>query len=269
MSFYYFLSTATSGNSDPAKAAFTTSDNRPHNLTGSLALTTPADWKQGSTVGAIFRNVGAYATFRFASGVPYTQCPNDKESQSLFVNSTASVCGKGKPLGEINGARLPLYKAFDLRVTKAFRLGHSLDLTAYAVATNLFNFQTRTSLYRATGGVSNPTEFNSFFNTDSQSVYSEAGFNETAQGKTIVDNAGTIDLSDPTTCQNWVLTSNVGGMPDCFALYRAEERFGNGDHRYTEAEYKKAFTSSYNIGRGLNNFIIVPRRVRLGLELTF
>jgi hypothetical protein len=90
-----------------------------------------------------------------------------------------------------------------------------------------------------------------------------------SQGKALVDANGTIDLSDPTTCQNWILTSSDGGMPSCFAMYRAEERFGNGDHLYTEAEYKKAFTSSYNIGRGLNNFIILPRRVRLGLELTF
>jgi hypothetical protein len=269
VSFYYFLSTGVSGNSDPAKSAFTTSDNRPQNLTGQLALTTPSDWKQGSVVGAIFRSVGAYATFRFASGLPYTQCPNDKESQSLFINSTAAVCGKGKPLGDINGARLPMYKSFDLRLTKGFRIGHNLDLTAYAVATNLFNFQTRTNLFRGTGNVTNPTEFNSFFNTDSQSVYNEVATNVVSQGKALVDANGTIDLSDPTTCQNWILTSSDGGMPSCFAMYRAEERFGNGDHLYTEAEYKKAFTSSYNIGRGLNNFIILPRRVRLGLELTF
>ncbi|HKV76387.1 MAG TPA: TonB-dependent receptor [Gemmatimonadales bacterium] len=269
VSFYYFLSNGISSNSDPAKSAFTTSDNRPQNLTGALALTTPSDWKQGSTIGAIFRSVSATATFRFASGLPYTTCPNDKESQSLFIGTTAAVCGKGKPLGDINGSRLPMYKAFDLRVAKGFRLGHGLDLSAYAVATNLFNFQTQTSVYRATGGTSNPTEFNSFFNTDSTSLYTEVSTNVTSQGKALVDGSGTIDLRDPTTCQNWVLTSGAGGMPSCFALYRAEERFGNGDHLYTEAEYKKAFTTSYNITRGLNNFIILPRRVRLGLELTF
>jgi hypothetical protein len=269
VSFFYFLSNGIASNSDPAKAPFTTSDNRPHNITGALALNIPTDWKQGTLAGSIFRGVGATATFRFASGLPYTTCQDDKESQSLFYNTTAAVCGKGRPLGDINGSRMPMYKQFDLRVTKGFKLGKSLDLTAYAVATNLFNFKTTTNLFRSTGGPTNPVEFNSFFHSDSQTVYSEVRFNETSQNKSLIDGNGTINLSDPTTCANWSLTSNAGGMPNCFALYRAEQRFGNGDHLYTEAEYKRAFTTSYNIGRGLNNFIVLPRRVRLGLELTF
>lgn len=269
VSFFYFLSNGIASNSDPAKSPFTTSDNRPHNLTGALALNIPTDWKQGTLAGSIFRGVGATATFRFASGLPYTTCPDDKESQSLFYNTTAAVCGKGRPQGDLNGSRMPMYKQFDLRVTKGFRLGKSLDLTAYALATNLFNFRTVTNLYRATGNTVNPKEFNSFFHDDSNNVYTEVANNSVVQFKSLVDENGTIDLRDPTTCQDWVQTDNHGAMPDCISMYRAEERFGNGDHLYTEAEYKRAFTTSYNVGRGLNNFIILPRRVRLGLELTF
>ena len=266
-SFFFFLTNTLSSDGLPPQAVITTNDSRPHQLSGSMAVTVPSDWKRGSTAGAIFRNVGAFFTFRFASGLPWTSCPNDVSNKDI---TTQGACAKGLGTTSVNANRLPMFKNVDLRLTKGFNLGHSLDLTAYADFRNLFNWQTVTSVFASTGDIQNPIQFSQNFKNDSTEFYNEVAFNQSTQGGNIYDpTTGSVNLTGANTCNDWSTTSNTGGLPSCFGIYRAEERFGNGDHVLTASEYKQIFTTYYNIGAGPGNFEVLPRTIILGVELTF
>jgi hypothetical protein len=52
-------------------------------------------------------------------------------------------------------------------------------------------------------------------------------------------------------------------------LIRAEERYGDGDHVFTLAEQRRASDAFYAVDRGPHNFTGDPRRLRLGVEVTF
>jgi hypothetical protein len=58
-------------------------------------------------------------------------------------------------------------------------------------------------------------------------------------------------------------------VPNCVYLIRAEERFGDGDHRFDLAEQRRASLAFYQSDRGIQNFSGEPRRLRLGMELSF
>jgi hypothetical protein len=267
-SFFFFLTNTLSSDGLPPQAVITTNDSRPHQLSGSMAVTVPADWKRGSTVGAIFRNVGAFFTFRFASGLPWTTCPNDVSNKDIV---TQGACAKGLGSTSVNANRLPMFKNVDLRLTKGFNLGHTLDLTAYADFRNLFNWQTITSVFAATGDIQNPLQFSENFKNDSTEFYNEVAYNNGKLGGSILMADGSVNLvaNGPSTCNDWSQTNGQGGLPNCFGIYRAEERFGDGNHELTPAEYKQIFTTYYNIGAGPGNFEVAPRTIILGVQLTF
>jgi len=269
-SYFNFFSRLASG--VPPQAVITTNDSRPHQLSGSLALTVPSDWKRGSATGAILRNVGAYFTFRFASGLPWTSCPNDASNKDVFTTdiNTHGACAKGLGSTSVNGNRLPMWKNVNLRLTKGFNLGRSLDLTAYADFRNLFNWRVVNSVFSANGDIQNPIKFSQDLKNDSTEFYNEVAYNQSSQGGNIYDPAtGSVNLTNANTCLDWSTTSNTGGLPNCFGIYRAEERWGNGDHILTVAEYSHIFATYYNVTNGPGNFTDAPRRIVLGLELTF
>jgi hypothetical protein len=56
---------------------------------------------------------------------------------------------------------------------------------------------------------------------------------------------------------------------DCVLLQRAERRFGNGDGRYTAAEYNAAFGAWYDLAHAPYHFYGPGRRIRLGVEIAF
>jgi len=91
-----------SGQEPPPSAYLPTTYPRPHNLAGSFSVTFPNGWNAGSTMGAIFQNVGIFATFRVASGTAYTVCPAESGNEA---NLSPGVCSKGNFDGDQNGAR--------------------------------------------------------------------------------------------------------------------------------------------------------------------
>jgi len=252
------------GNAPAPQAVLTTDDSRPHTIAGSAALTFPSDWQSGSAVGTVFRNVGLFATFRYASGTPYTACPldpgNPKLNQSI-VNG--ELCDRGDPGGrDVNGARLPASKLFDLRVTKGIALG-GLSLTAYADIRNLFNFRNVLQVYSATGSTKNPAEFSQILAAEQRLLQTEAVANSAYD-------AATGDVSLPADCSGWTTAGTALGVVNCFSLVRAEERFGNGDGVFSNAEQSRAIRARYDLfWGGQSLFLGLPRRVRLGLELNF
>jgi hypothetical protein len=227
---------------------------RQHDLASAVALTFPAEWKKGSVVGSVLGNVGLFATARFASGTPYTPCQDAAES------------GECRTDGAPNSARLPAAKQFDLRVTKGFELGR-LALTAYLEARNLLDFTNVLRVFSVTGATVNSADREVQWAADSSSFAEDAG----ASGRYTDD--GAIDLSFggqlASGCDAWVTAGNRAAAPDCVYLIRAEERYGDGDHVFTLAEQRRASDAFYAVDRGAHNFTGDPRRLRLGVEVTF
>ncbi|HXG44905.1 MAG TPA: TonB-dependent receptor [Gemmatimonadales bacterium] len=259
------LNALAGGNAPPPQAALPTNQNRPHNLSGQLALSFPNNWKQGTTFGSILENFGIFATFRFASGTPYTRCPpEDSGNESVF---SGQVCSRGRLASDFNGARLPTLKQFDVRFTKGFKL-RGLDLTAYADVRNIFNFENILSVFTTTGDIRNNTERDINRKADLDAFAAEAQRNGVLLGDNSIDL--TFGGAGTGGCGGWARQDGAPSAPNCVYMIRAEERFGNGDHIFTVQEQTRASDAAYfALNRGQNAFTGPPRRIRLGLEINF
>ncbi len=267
----------TGGNQPPPQAILPTDNSRPHNLAGSFALTFPDDWKQGTGIGGILENVGVFGTFRLASGTAFTRCPAESGNEAVF---SGQVCSREFE-GDQNGARLPTFKQFDVRVTKGFQL-RGVDVTAYVDARNIFNFENITGVFTTTNDVVSVDNNNRVWRADSGQWANEANRNGWLDAA-----SGTIDMTFGTgvgnqtgMCGTWVTQGGVPNAPNCVYMIRAEQRYGNGDGVFTLAELRAASDAAYNEfntggfragggGGGLFNFTGPPRNIRVGVELNF
>ncbi|MEO7136389.1 MAG: TonB-dependent receptor [Gemmatimonadales bacterium] len=259
------LNAVSGGNQPPPQAVLPTDFNRPHTLAAAASLAFPNNWNQGSTVGSIFENVGLYATFRYTSGTPYTACSLGATDQDVVSGDN---CDREFPEG-LNQSRLPAFKNLNLRLTKGFGLG-GLDVTAYLDARNVLNFRNIIQVFTQTNDVRNQDEADNEFAANADEVQGEAA----ASGVTVSAD-GTVDLTfggiadRRQGCSTWVTEDGAAAAPNCVALIRAEQRFGNGDGLYDASEQRRASDALYNTIRGIHNFTGDPRRMRLGLEVTF
>ena len=240
--------------SPPPQAILPTGESRPHDLTATFALTAPPSWRKGTVLGAVLGGVGLYGTARFATGTPYTPCREPTEN------------GGCRLAGAANSARLPVSRQFDIRLTKSFGLGRA-GMTAYLDVHNLFNFTNVLRVFPATGTTVNPADRRARWAADSTS------FAEDARASELYGADGAIELGFnglvASGCGAWVTASSRAAAPDCVYLIRAEERFGDGDHVFTLAEQRRASDAFYAVDRGAYNFTGDPRRLRLGIEVTF
>jgi hypothetical protein len=257
------LNQVSGGNQPPPQAILPTDFSRPHNLALAAALNFPNDWEQGSIVGSVLENVGLFATFRYTSGTPYTRCSSDADETVVSGDN----CDAFFP-DPLNSSRLPAFKQLDLRLTKGFAVG-GLDLTGYVEARNVLNFKNVIQVFAKTNDVANAAEEQKNFAADSADYANEAD----ASG--VLGGDGSIDLSfggatDPRTgCGGWVNQAGDPAAPNCVALIRTEERYGNGDHLFDLAEQRRASDALYYTVRGIHNFTSAPRRMRLGVEVNF
>jgi outer membrane receptor for ferrienterochelin and colicin len=257
------LNQVSGGNQPPPQAILPTDFSRPHNLALAAALNFPNDWQQGSIVGSILENAGLFATFRYTSGTPYTPCSAEGDATVVSGDN----CDSFFP-DPLNSSRLPAFKNLDLRLTKGFGIG-GLDLTGYIEARNVLNFKNVIQVFANTNDVANSAEEQKNFAADSADYANEAD----ASGVLAAD--GSIDLSfggavDPRTgCGGWVNQGGDPAAPNCVALIRTEERYGNGDHVFDLAEQHRASDALYYTVRGIHNFTSNPRRMRLGVEVNF
>ena len=258
------LNQVSGGNQPPPQAILPTDFSRPHNLALAAALNFPNDWQQGSIVGSVLQNVGLFATFRYTSGTPYTRCQAGIGDEDVVSGDT---CNNRFP-DPLNSSRLPSFKNLDLRLTKGFSLG-GIDLTGYIEARNALNFKNIIQVFTTTGDVNNSAEETKNFAADSADYANEAD-----QSSALLPN-GAVDLrfggaADPRTgCGSWVDQAGNPAAPNCVALIRTEERYGNGDHIFDLAEQRRASDALYYTVRGLHNFTSSPRRMRLGVEVNF
>jgi hypothetical protein len=259
------LNAISGGNQPPPQAILPTDFNRPHTLAAAASLTFPNDWNQGRTVGSIFENVGIFATFRYSSGTPYTACALGSTDQDVVSGDN---CDREFPEGQ-NQSRLPAFKNLNLRLTKGFALG-GMDLTAYLDARNVLNFRNIIQVFTQTNDVRNLDEEENEWLANADEVQGEAAASGVA-----VSADGTIDLTfggiadRRQGCSTWKTEDDFAAAPNCVALIRAEQRFGNGDGMYDATEQRRASDALYNTIRGIHNFTGEPRRMRVGLEVSF
>ncbi len=253
------ISTLTGETNPPPQAALPTDDNRTNNIVGSGSLSFPTDWKKGTTLGTVLRNVGAFVTFRFASGLPYTR---------VFPAAEGVTPGgfglEGNAVESLNSSTRPWFKDVSLRVTKGFRVG-GVDWTAFGEARNIFDFKNIVSLFTEVGDVTYP-DLQARYDSEQVTLLRS----EAASAGALVGSS--VDFNLLGGCENWQ-GRNAGnfssGPVDCVLLERAEARYGNGDGVFTPAEYNAAFNSWYNLQNAPSRFYGPGRRVRFGFEISF
>jgi len=259
------LNNLSGGNQPPPQAILPTDFSRPHTLAAAAALNFPNDWQEGSAMGSILENVGLFATFRYASGTPYTRCNPGSTDQDVLSGDN---CDRDFPEG-LNGSRLPAFRQVNLKLTKGFGIG-GLDVTAYLDARNVLNFRNIIQVFTQTDDIVNQAEV-----AAERAGNIEDNRDEAVRSGVDIDENGTIDLSfggidDPRQgCSTWVTQDGLPAAPNCVYLIRAEERWGNGDHQFTVDEQNAASDALYNTIRGTQNFTGEPRRMRVGFELNF
>jgi hypothetical protein len=242
----------------PPEAAQRTNDDRTHNLVGSVALQLPDDFRKGTTLGAIFRDLGVFATFRVQSGLPYTRLVNNGDGQTAS-HLSFGLGGRTQPGETLNSFEMPWTKNVDLRLNKGLRLGR-LDATLFADVRNLFNFRNVVNLFAETGDVRNDKNREKTIGDPTVASGEYGALWDEAATAGVLGADKTVDL---TSCASW------GSQLSCVSLQRAEARFGNGDKQYTLAEQERTFNTFYDSFFGSWRFYAPPRQVRVGFEFKF
>ncbi len=250
----------------PPQTILPTTDSRTHSVAGNIAATFPDGWKKGSLIGSILQNGGIYATFSFASGLPYT----------LLANGGLGILGPGNGFGlsgvnlaPLNSSRMPWIKSVDLRLTRGVRVA-GRDVSVFADFHNLFNWKNLTAIFAETGDVVNSLYQNNTVAPQIQNLESDAG--TLWLTKTVVVNGvnQTVTGADLSDCSKWQYTSTgAKGAPDCIMLRQDEARWGNGDGFFSTDEVTRAYNAWYDLNHGAYSLYDVGFNMRLGFEINF
>jgi len=256
------ISNVTGERVPPAQALLTTRDNRTHTIAGSLALTFPHAWHSGAMEGGVLQDMGFFATFRFASGLPYTRVENAGQGSRGPGNGFGLVA---TGLETLNSSNLPWIKNVDLRVTRSLRIG-SRDLTVFADFRNIFNWTNLAQIYAETGDIVNEDFRHRQVNDVIATLSNEAGSLVETRDVGGQQLSG-INLSD---CSLYPYgAGGSGGVPNCFMLARAEARFGDGDRFFDSQEQTSAFNAWYNLSNGPQTLKGAGFNLRIGFDLNF
>jgi hypothetical protein len=243
----------------PPEQAQRTDNDRTHSIAGSLALTVPRTWRSGTTVGTVFRDVNAFVTFAVRSGLPYTRIINQGDGQ-LAPFLSFGLGGRTEEGETLNSAVTPWTKYVNLRLNKGLRVGR-LDITAYADIRNIFNFRNTEQVFAETGEVLNALhQRNEVGSAALGTGEYQALWNE-AREAGVLEGRSTVNLTG--ACSSW------DDPLSCESLKRVEQRFGDGDGMFTEAEQVSAWQTYYTAHFGSWRMYGEGRRVRVGVELNF
>lgn len=241
--------------------ATTTTYSRPHTIAGSFQVQLPGDFQDGSILGTVLKNTGFFATFRLASGTPYTRC--DPDDLGSFGTRSGGGCSLEPRSNSFLGARLPALKEFDLRATKNFQIG-KFAMTGYLDGRNILNIKNINSVWATTGTISNGALFENQWIADSNTFATfgrNNGFYRTSDG------AITLPTTDAACALAGNGTNTQGAQ--CFYYRKSEQRFGNGDGAYTLDEQRRASDNNRAAGKHISSYVGAGRRLRFGLEVNF
>jgi hypothetical protein len=153
----------------PPQGIQPTDNSRPHTLASAFSVTFPGDWKRGTVLGDVLRNVGIFSTFRYTSGTAYSKCGVSPEEQSILGG--IDNCVRLFPEG-LNTQRLPALKELNAKLTKSFTLG-GLDLTGYLDVRNMLNWKNILQVFAVNGDVRNDQERATHLKADLDDLASE------------------------------------------------------------------------------------------------
>ncbi len=113
-----------------------------HKMTANLNYLFPEDFKSGTMYNTILGNFKVYALFTLASGQPaYDRVVSG--GSTYFENAAENVSWltrrNGRPIGGLNYFRGRWDYNLDLRLTKTFRLGRTMQLSFFSDIFNVFN----------------------------------------------------------------------------------------------------------------------------------
>ncbi len=281
------ISAITGDREPPPQAILTTADNRTHTISGAFALNLPQGWHEGTALGSIFQGLGAFATFRFASGLaytPFTLAPGGGGCINLGTGVTGPNNGFGLaavPCAPLNANTTPWYKNVDLRLTRAFQFSSGRNVTVFADFRNLLNFTNIVNLFVETGDVVNSVYQDKQVGPSSTAytnLLSEVG---AAGSKTF----GTTTYTgwDLSNCSALAPTNPQAAIPDCIMLRRLMTRFYDPSDPdptantcaaasscfMTTGVINRAYTAWYNRYTGPYTMYGPPMTFRLGFEFNF
>ena len=235
---------------DPPELLMTLDQSRAHNLSGTLAMQFGEDQMEDSRVGnAILADLGIFATFQMASGLPYTRLRNVGDGQI----GPPTVAGQGGTAAEeLNASRGPGLLRFDTRITKGFNV-FGLASRAFVDVRNPFNIANTHEVFMETGELTNDTWYERQIAT---TLSTQSGLG-TVRDMVIAD---------------WTAENAVNR----YMLAQAEKRFGDGDGVFTVEEMTNAWGTYFNWVELFGNNAQSPyamrtsnQSLRLGLEFTF
>ena len=232
----------------PEPVELPTAWERPHTLSATLAYTAPEGGGRG-----LLRDGSLLLTFRAASGAPYIPCPG--------FGFSDEPCGE--PGAALERERLPAFRQLDLRFAK--RIGGRRSASIYLDARNLLGRRNVRRVHAATGTTTNDDALLRVRQVATSEWLQVGEANGVAAGSSL-------DLTfagqGAGGCGSWVAVGGAPAAPDCIALVRAEQRWGNGDGIFTAEEQVLVADAEYGafIANGLFSG---PRRIRLGIEIGF
>ena len=236
-----------------------TANERPHSVSMVLGFDTARDpARRGPLAGS-----AAWISFRHQSGAPSAECDAAGAASVGIPCALAGLGGGVFPAAD--GARLPSFRQVDLRLVRRLTAGRR-GIAIYLDARNLFNTRNLVRVFQSTGTTDDPAVRNAYVDGSIASIEAEAARNGAAGG------SGAVDLTfagqGTAGCAGWVSASGSGLAPNCMALVRAEQRFGNGDGIYDLDEQRRAAGAAFDAGENAG-LAGAPRRMRLGVEVGF
>jgi hypothetical protein len=264
------ISNVTGDRAPPPQALLRSREDRTHTIAGNLALNFPHGWRSGTTLGTLLQDFGLNATFRFASGLPYTRIINAGAVSAAGNPTQAPGNGFGNTFTgteRLNANTMPWIKNVDLRVTRGLRVA-GRDLTLFADLRNLFNWTNLGGLFAETGDVVNDMFKTNVVSPETDALLTEAGDRVRNEAVTVGGVTEVLQIIDLTDCSLY-RPASFNGVPNCLMLRRAEERFGDGDHKFDEHEVSRAFGAWYDVNFSRYSFNTAGLNIRFGFELNF
>jgi hypothetical protein len=221
---------------------------RPHTLSATLAYSAPEGGGRG-----LLRDGSLLLAFRAASGTPYIPCPG--------IGFSDEPCSE--PGSALSRERLPAFRQLDLRFAK--RIGGRRSASIYLDMRNLLGRRNVRRVYAASGATTNDDALARVREVATSEWLLAGEANGVAAGSSL-------DLTfagqGAGGCGSWVAVGGAPAAPDCIALVRAEERWGNGDGIFTVEEQVLVADAEYAAFTA-HGFFSEPRRIRLGIEIGF
>ena len=226
------------------EALFPLEQSRTHNFSGTVSLLFPEDYSEMGLLG----DVGLFATFSAASGLPYTRLVNQANGQT----GPPTFAGSSGTLAEALGSsQMPWEKHLDLRVHKGFQLAGT-RMRVFADWRNPLAIENTNSIYLETG-----TAFNDAYRR--QIIETHMG-DQNMDGDALID-----DIN--------ILTDfpSTGNALNQYSLLQAERRFaiGEPDGIFTVEEQERAFGAYFDLVAGPQYFVESDQSLRLGVEVVF